>query len=97
MTTSGTLIWGRFEIGKLRAENPYLNSIEHYHFSFRIGIVGQEPVLFGYSIGENIKFGRDDVTDDEMERACKEANAFSFIQKLPKVRKLAQKILNDSY
>ena len=53
--------------------------------------------MFGYSIGENIKFGRDNVTDDEMERACKEANAFSFIQKLPKVRELAQTILNDSY
>jgi len=50
----------------------------------RIGLVGQEPVLFGTSIGENIKFGREGVTDAEVEKACQEANAWGFIQKLPK-------------
>lgn len=50
----------------------------------RIGTVGQEPVLFGTSIIENIRFGREGVTDEEIEKACKEANAYGFIQKLPK-------------
>jgi ABC-type multidrug transport system fused ATPase/permease subunit len=49
-------------------------------------VVGQEPVLFGCSIAENIRYGRSDVTDDEIEAACKAANAYTFIQKLPKVR-----------
>jgi ABC-type multidrug transport system fused ATPase/permease subunit len=31
-------------------------------FLIRIGVVGQEPVLFGYTIAENIQFGRDSVT-----------------------------------
>ena len=51
----------------------------------RIGIVGQEPVLFGCTIAENIKQGRKGVTQEEMEKACIEANAYDFIKKLPKV------------
>ena len=54
-------------------------------FILRIGIVGQEPVLFGCTIGENIKQGRKGVTQEEMEKACIEANAYNFIKKLPKV------------
>jgi ABC-type multidrug transport system fused ATPase/permease subunit len=49
----------------------------------RIGVVGQEPVLFGTSIKENIKFGREGVTDEEVETACQQANAWAFIQRLP--------------
>ena len=52
----------------------------------RIGIVSQEPVLFGCSIAENIGMGRDNVSEEEMIQACKEANAYQFIMKLPKVR-----------
>jgi ATP-binding cassette subfamily B (MDR/TAP) protein 1 len=50
---------------------------------YRIGIVGQEPVLFACSIADNIRLGRDDVTDLEIEAACRQANAASFIVKLP--------------
>ncbi|XP_075068301.1 ATP-dependent translocase ABCB1-like isoform X2 [Mixophyes fleayi] len=48
-----------------------------------IGVVSQEPVLFGTTIGENIRFGRDGVTNEEIEQAAKEANAYDFISKLP--------------
>lgn len=37
------------------------------------------------TIAENIKYGRDGVTQDEIEKAAKEANAHDFISKLPKV------------
>eukprot|EP00095_Tigriopus_kingsejongensis_P002534 snap_masked-scaffold344_size201325-processed-gene-0.9 protein:Tk02534 transcript:snap_masked-scaffold344_size201325-processed-gene-0.9-mRNA-1 annotation:"P-glycoprotein" len=50
----------------------------------RIGIVGQEPVLFGCTIADNIRYGREGITDKDIEMACKEANAYSFIQGLPK-------------
>lgn len=49
----------------------------------QIGVVGQEPVLFGTTIGENIRFGREDATQDEIEKAAKDANAHNFIMKLP--------------
>lgn len=50
-----------------------------------IGIVSQEPVLFGTSIKENIRYGRLEVTDKEIEAAAKMANAYDFIMKLPNV------------
>ncbi|PNJ70212.1 ATP-dependent translocase ABCB1 [Pongo pygmaeus] len=48
-----------------------------------IGVVSQEPVLFATSIAENIRYGRENVTMDEIEKAVKEANAYDFIMKLP--------------
>lgn len=51
-----------------------------------IGVVGQEPALFDCSIAENIRYAKRDATDDEIQRACKNANAYNFINKLPEVR-----------
>ncbi|XP_067418187.1 ATP-dependent translocase ABCB1-like [Emydura macquarii macquarii] len=48
-----------------------------------IGLVSQEPVLFATTIAENIRYGRQDITDSEIEEAAKEANAFDFISTLP--------------
>nr|XP_039272613.1 ATP-dependent translocase ABCB1-like isoform X3 [Styela clava] len=50
----------------------------------RIGIVAQEPVLFDTTIGENIRYGKQDVTDEEIHKAAKLANADNFISALPK-------------
>ena len=49
-----------------------------------IGIVGQEPVLFDCSIRENIKYAKKSATEEEIIKACKEANAWKFIDDLPK-------------
>ena len=48
-----------------------------------IGVVSQEPVLFDTTITENIRFGRDDATKEDIERAAKAANAHNFISSLP--------------
>ena len=49
----------------------------------RLGVVGQEPVLFDLTIRENIMLGNQDASDEDIEQACKAANAFNFIQNLP--------------
>eukprot|EP01133_Synstelium_polycarpum_P000374 gene374-436_t len=49
----------------------------------KIGLVSQEPVLFATSISENIRYGREDATREEIEEACRLANAHSFIAALP--------------
>ncbi|XP_037948708.1 ATP-dependent translocase ABCB1-like isoform X1 [Teleopsis dalmanni] len=49
----------------------------------RIGVVGQEPILFGTSIYENIRYGKEDATREEIEEAARAANAHIFIKKLP--------------
>jgi ABC-type multidrug transport system fused ATPase/permease subunit len=50
-----------------------------------IGIVSQEPVLFNGSIENNIRFGKSDATDEEVQNAAKMANAHEFIMALPEV------------
>lgn len=45
-----------------------------------IGNVNQEAILFNDTIKNNIKFGKDDATDEEVIRAAKIANAYDFIQ-----------------
>ncbi len=44
-----------------------------------IGNVNQEAILFNDTIKNNIKFGKDDATDDEIIAAAKIANAYDFI------------------
>ncbi|KAL9235183.1 hypothetical protein vseg_009970 [Gypsophila vaccaria] len=49
----------------------------------KIGLVSQEPVLFGSSIRDNISYGKDGATDEEIRTATELANASKFIDKLP--------------
>jgi len=48
-----------------------------------IGVVSQEPVLFAGTIAENIRYGKEDATQEEIEQAAMTANAHSFITELP--------------
>ncbi|KAI3935577.1 hypothetical protein MKW92_031820 [Papaver armeniacum] len=48
-----------------------------------IGLVSQEPTLFDATIKENVVYGKENATKEEIERAVKLANATSFIDKLP--------------
>lgn len=50
----------------------------------QVGLVSQEPVLFGTSIKENIAYAKDDATDEEVQAAASLANAATFINKMPK-------------
>ncbi|GMN28258.1 hypothetical protein TIFTF001_041139 [Ficus carica] len=49
----------------------------------KIGLVSQEPVLFTCSIKENIAYGKDGATVEEIRAAAELANAAKFIDKLP--------------
>ncbi|KAJ2308963.1 hypothetical protein IWW55_000054 [Coemansia sp. RSA 2706] len=48
-----------------------------------MAIVGQEPVLFNYTIAENIAYGKPGATQKEIEEAAKEANIYNFVRNLP--------------
>ncbi|KAM2541701.1 hypothetical protein TB2_021235 [Malus domestica] len=49
----------------------------------KIGLVSQEPVLFTSSIKDNIAYGKDGATNDEIRASIELANAAKFIDKLP--------------
>ncbi|XP_023344692.1 phosphatidylcholine translocator ABCB4 [Eurytemora carolleeae] len=70
--------------GSIELDGRNIRSLNVGWMRERIGVVSQEPVLFDLSILENIRVGRVEVTQDEVVKAAKEANAFDFIMKLPK-------------
>ncbi|KAJ4849542.1 hypothetical protein Tsubulata_048249, partial [Turnera subulata] len=49
----------------------------------KIGLVGQEPALFTSSIKDNIAYGKDGASFEEIRKAAELANATKFIDKLP--------------
>jgi ABC-type multidrug transport system fused ATPase/permease subunit len=49
----------------------------------QMGLVPQDPFLFSGTIADNIRFGRLEATDEEVEAAAKLANAHEFIMNLP--------------
>ncbi|KAL7160937.1 hypothetical protein ACSBR2_041561 [Camellia fascicularis] len=53
----------------------------------KIGLVSQEPVLFTSSIEDNITYGKDGATIEEIKVATELANAAKFIDKLPQPSK----------
>jgi len=48
-----------------------------------IALVPQEVILFGGSIKENILYGKEDATDEEVIVAARQSNSLEFIQKFP--------------
>jgi len=51
----------------------------------KIGLVSQEPVLFASTIKDNIAYGKEGATIEEIRSAAELANAAKFIHKLPQV------------
>lgn len=51
----------------------------------QIGLVSQEPILFATSIKENIAYGKENATDQEIKTAIELANASKFINQMPEV------------
>jgi ABC-type multidrug transport system fused ATPase/permease subunit len=48
-----------------------------------IGVIPQDPFLFSTTVRENIAFGRPEMTDAEVERAARLAQAHEFVERLP--------------
>ena len=52
----------------------------------KVGVVEQEPVLFGGSVAENIRYGRPEASHEDVEAAASVANASTFIEVMQKPR-----------
>ena len=61
-----------------------INKIKKADLRHSLGIVLQDTNLFTGTVRENIRFGKLDATDQEIEDAAKLANADGFIRRLPK-------------
>jgi ATP-binding cassette subfamily B (MDR/TAP) protein 1 len=73
------------EAGEVLIDGVNLKNFQVRWIREQIGLVGQEPVLFTASIKENIAYGKEGATDEEIKTAITLANAKKFIDKLPQV------------
>ncbi|TKH38592.1 multidrug ABC transporter ATP-binding protein [Paenibacillus polymyxa] len=68
--------------GTITLDGRDITTIERESLRSRMAFVLQDTFLFQGTIRENIRFGRLDATDEEVEQASKLANAHSFIMRM---------------
>ncbi|GMT16648.1 hypothetical protein PFISCL1PPCAC_7945, partial [Pristionchus fissidentatus] len=69
--------------GQLFLDHIPLPSIPSSSLRTTIALVSQEPILFRGSIAENVKLGVENVSDEDVRRTCKLANAAEFVEDFP--------------
>ncbi len=69
--------------GVVEIDGVDLRRIQPASWLDQTGLVTQDPVLFNVSIRDNIRYGRLDATDDEIEEAARTANIHDDIMRLP--------------
>ncbi len=69
--------------GRVKIDGHDLVDLDRDDYRGAIALVPQEPVIFGTTARENIRFGRPDATDAEVETAARAAAAHDFLMALP--------------
>ncbi|WP_293959109.1 ABC transporter ATP-binding protein [uncultured Fusobacterium sp.] len=69
---------GNIEVNGINIKNLSLKKYRDY-----IGVVPQESFLFSGTVYDNIAFGKAGVTEEDIVKAAKMANAYNFIMELP--------------
>lgn len=69
--------------GQILVDGIDIRDIDMNFYRSQIGFVQQEPMMFRDTIYNNVSFGVDDATPDDVIRACDIANAHDFIVKMP--------------
>ena len=69
--------------GKIEIDGNDIRDLDINSLRKMMGIVSQETILFNDTIGSNIKYGLQSVTDDQLQKAAKNANAYNFISEQP--------------
>merc|ERR1712173_135138 len=71
-------------MGDIEEFNTYSKNPEENVYGNMITTVNQEPVLFPYSITENVKYNTESFDNNQVIEACKLSNASNFIEEMPK-------------
>jgi len=67
--------------GEILIDGVNIKEYDLKHLRESYGVVSQEPVLFNGTIEYNIKYSKEDATDEEMRKAAIKASAIGFIEK----------------
>lgn len=71
------------DAGKILIDNNDITELDEYSIRNNITIISQNPYIFNMSIKDNLRLVKDNLTDEEMIRACKMACLDDFIMSLP--------------
>ncbi len=69
--------------GTISIDGRDIRSLSHDDYLRLFGIVAQETILFNDTIANNIRFGFDSATDEEVQHAARISNAYGFIMNMP--------------
>ena len=69
--------------GSVTIDGVDIRDIELNSLRMLMGIVSQETILFNDTLGSNIKYGLQSVSNERLEEAAKNANALDFINEQP--------------
>ena len=69
--------------GSVKIDGRDVRDLSRKDLRAGIGIVLQEPFLFSGTIAENVGYGKDEPTREEVEQAARTVNAHGFITELP--------------
>jgi len=69
--------------GRLCIDGTALSAMDPRVLRSLIAVVPQEPVIFAASVLENVRYGRPQATREEVLRACEQAFALEFVERLP--------------
>jgi ATP-binding cassette subfamily B multidrug efflux pump len=84
-TTLTSLMMRFYEVtaGRILLDGVDLRDHDLTELRRHFAVVLQDPFLFSGTIGENIRFGNDAITDADMARAASDVNVLDFIESLP--------------
>ncbi len=69
--------------GELLAEGIPYPDLDISHLRRALGVIHQHPILLHKSVRDNVAFGREGVTEEDIERALRVASAMEFVRDLP--------------
>ncbi|HXR12237.1 MAG TPA: ATP-binding cassette domain-containing protein, partial [Gaiellaceae bacterium] len=69
--------------GRVTIDGADVRDVELTSLRRAVGVISQDPFLFSATVRENIAFGRADISDDEVERVARLAQAHEFVERLP--------------
>ena len=69
--------------GRITIDGKDVRDVDPSSLRRHIGLVPQEPTLFAGTVRDNIRYGKPDATDAEVEAAARDANAYDFIMRFP--------------
>lgn len=69
--------------GSIKVDGVDIRTVSQRNLRNKLGYVPQKGLLFSGTVESNLKFGKQDASDAELDRATKIAQAYDFVQELP--------------